>query len=156
MPISSAALQELLKVESSDPVLLLATLHHPMLNTLYFVRNQHGKDITSRGQTFTAIPFQVILPNDNDEVPAVEFAFPNVDRTIGWNLLNVNTPINVILEAVLNSNPDDILRRYPWLEMRNVTFDQMTVRGELTHMRFTSEPYPNIRVNPNRFPVFFS
>lgn len=154
MPMSAAALTSLLSRESDDAVIYLATLTHPELETVRLARNVTGVNITSRGQVFTAVPFDLQLPQDDEEAPRMRFVFPNVDRAIGQALLQVNTPISVAVEVLLDSNLDEVLLRFARFEMQNISFDSISVQGELTQLALASEPF-GIRVTPNRFPALF-
>jgi hypothetical protein len=153
--ISSAALAALLTREDDDPLILLLTITHPQIDTIWLARNVVGKNITSRGTTFTAAPIAVQLATDTDDQPTMRITIPNVDRAIGLALLASSGPLTVAVEAVLASNPDDVIRRYARFELVDLQFDALAVSGELRQARLTSEPYPNVRVTPNKFPAFF-
>lgn len=151
---SPAAVTSLLTRWSSDPLIWLLTLFHPQLETVHFARNSVA--VTSRSTVFTAAPFDVAFATDNDELPIMEITVLNVDREIGRSLLRVTAPpIEANVEGVLMSNPDEVIRRAARFELHDVTFNQHIVSGTLTHRRITNEPYPNIRIIPNRFPGYF-
>lgn len=153
MTISTAALAELLKRESGDPVILLFTITNPQLDTLYLAESPTA--IVSRGTTFNPTWVNLSLATDTDDLPSMSFAIPNVDREIGLSILAVSGPLTVAVEAILASDPDDVFRRYARFELVNVKFDAIAVSGELRQARLIAEPYPKVRVTPGKFPAFF-
>lgn len=153
MPISSAALERLLTRWDGDELLYLMTVTHPRLETIRLARN--NVDVISRGETYRAAPFDLRLATDNEELPTLSVTIPNVDRAIGRSLMQIDTGMEVAIEAVFGSNPDDVFKRYARLELYDVTFDPILVQGTISHRRITHEPFPNRRVIPNKFFAYY-
>jgi hypothetical protein len=151
---TAAAIQSLLTRWSGDPLIWLLTIFHPQLDTILVARNSVG--VTSRGGFYSAAPFDIAFVTDNDELPSMNLTVLNVDREIGRALLRVTSPaIECNVEAVLASNLDEVVRRAARFELHGVQFNQHIVSGTLSHKRLTSEPYPNKRVIPSKFPGYF-
>jgi hypothetical protein len=155
MPVNpSAAAVELLLTRWRDDVLIyLLTVTHPALPTIRLARN--NQNIISRGETFTAAPFDLKLGNDNDEFPSLSITLPNVDREIGRSLLAIQSGMEVAIEAVFASDPDDVWKRYARLELHDVTFGALVLQGTISHRRINHEPFPNRRIIPNKFFAYY-
>ncbi len=66
--LSAAALAALYAEESGETLIILLTLTHPTWPTPIRVTSD-SVDTSSRGLTFTAFPFDITLPNDDDQQP---------------------------------------------------------------------------------------
>lgn len=153
MPLSANAIELLLTRWRDDVAIYLLTITHPSLPTARFARNNEA--IISRGETFSAAPFDLQLPEDNEQLPSLTLVIPNVNRRVGREILAINQGMNANIEAVFASDPDDIWKSILDLELHDVTFDGIALQGTLSHRRVTHEPFPNRRVIPNKFFAFF-
>jgi hypothetical protein len=158
MPISTNAMRSLLSREATDPLLVLVTITHPMIEPLRICNNQTGHDIVSDGQTFTAFPFTVTFASDTDETPRARLQVANTDRRIGAALMLIagSAPAEVRFQAVLASTPDVIEKSFARFELRNVQITPISVEGDLLQRAYGAEPWPNVRVIPSLFPALFT
>lgn len=105
----------------------------------YFVNN--NEDIVSRGITFMAYAFEIVLPDDtSDETSMVQLAIDNVDRRITDFLRQLLEPPKFKLEIIWSSQPDVVERTVDFLTLRDVEYDAMTVSGKLVPMDPLSLP----------------
>lgn len=156
MPLSAAAIRELTKREGGDPVILLLTIEHDdWAEPVRFCTNTIGDDIVSNGETFTAAPFELEWPTDDDKAPVSRLKAFNVDRLLGTALDELVTPCTCTLQAVLASDPDTIQRQALKFELRNTQWDGAFLTGEISQARYGTEPWPAYRVTPNKFPALF-
>lgn len=153
MPLSTAAIRALLGFESASGIILLATITAGA-TTLRLARNP--KDVVSRGNTYTAYPFDLALANDNDAPPRISLRIANVDRRITDALLALTTPPTFLIEAVLTSTPSTVERSFDKFTLRDFEADAVAVSAELTQERFSTEPWPKYRAIPSVTPLFFS
>lgn len=151
--ISANATRLLLTRWRDDSLIYLLTITHPMLPVVRLARNNEA--IISRGEIFSPAPFDLKLGNDNEELPSLNLTVPNVDREIGRNLLAIQTGMEVAIEAIFASDPDDVWKRFARLELHDVTFGALTLEGTISHRRVTHEPFPNRRVIPNKFFAYY-
>lgn len=153
MTPSAAAIQALLTRYSSDELIFLITITHPMLPTVRLARNNVA--ITSRGEVYSPAPFDLTLADDTEELPALTLTVPNVDREIGRSILSITTGMEVAIEAVFASDPDDVWKRYARLELHDVTFGAIVLQGTISHRRVNHEPFPNRRIIPDKFFAYY-
>lgn len=99
--ISAGAMRELFAQHSGAVMLACLTFDHPTMAAPVRVVN-NTQDVTHDGQIYTALPFEVTLPDDiEDRVPSLEITIDNVDRTLVELLRTVVTDLpSVQLEIV--------------------------------------------------------
>lgn len=139
--------------ESADAGLCLLTVYHPMMETYRFVRNT--EDITSRGDVYTACPFDLDILNDNDQPPRATLTFQNVDRAIGIQLAQLVGPPQVTIEVISSAHLDDPIMLAARLKLKNVNVDPLVLSGDLLRVDDSSEVCGTKRVVPAQFPALF-
>lgn len=150
-PVAVGAMND----DTSDEVwLILLTLTHPSLSApLRLVNNM--EDITSRGDVYTALSFEVRLPDqDPDTATVAQLRIDNVDQRIVAAVRALQSPPKVDLEVILASDPDEIEIAFTDMTLRNVTYDQAYVTGELSFEAIFVEPV-SLLMTPARFPGMF-
>ena len=66
-------------------------------------------DIVSRGNTFTAYPFDLSLPaEDPDQISTVQLSIDNVDHSFVQSLRQISSPVTATIEVVFASSPDTV------------------------------------------------
>lgn len=153
MPISDNAIELLLTRWRDDVLIYLLTITHPSLPVVRWARN--NEEIESRGETFQPAPFDLQLPPDNEELPSMIVTLPNVNRSIGRRILQIQNGMTANLEAVFASAPDDVWKALRQMELHDVTFDGIMLNGTLSHRRVQHEPFPNRRVIPSKFFAYY-
>lgn len=153
MPLPTFAQAWLQARESADAALCLLTVYHPMMETYRFVRNT--EDITSRGDVYTACPFDLDILNDNDQPPRATLTFPNVDRAIGIKLAQLVGPPQITIEVISSAVPNEPITRAARLKLQNVTIDPLTLAGDLLRTDDGTETCGTIRCTPARMPALF-
>lgn len=141
--------------ETGDGLLALLTISHVDLAApIRVVHNQ--VDITSRGDTFTAFPFELVLPtNSPDSPPRARLTIDNVSREIGQAIRTVSSAPTVLIEVVRISDNDAVELSFPALKLKNVRFDVAKVTGDLVSEDLQLEPYPAYAFSPAHFPGLF-
>jgi hypothetical protein len=133
---------------------MLVTLTHPSFTTVKLVNN--SEDIVSNGETFTSFPMRIRLPADDGEsTREVSIEFDNVSRELIDELRTVTTPIDVKIEMILASNPDDIQITLDELKMRNVTYNKSIVSARLYLDSFLNVELTSERYSPKLYPGLF-
>lgn len=156
MTMSAAAVRDLLARQSGDPLILLLTVEHDeMVQPFRLCTNRAGEDIVSNGDTFTASPFDLGWPSDDEDTPVAELRCPNVDRLIGQALEELNGPAICTIQAVLASDPDTIEREALEFELRDAEWDGNSVTAQLSRARLVTEACPKYRITPRLFPGLF-
>lgn len=152
--LSSAALASIHEQETDEVWLILVTIDHADLaNPIRVVSNM--EDITSNGETFVGLPFEIILPDENPDEPGeVMLRVDNVDKTIVETVRIIQSPPTVKVQVVLASQPDSIEAEIDGLTMRDVTWDVGVVEGRLRLDDLVVEPLSET-ITPARFPGLF-
>ena len=142
---------------TSSVFLVLMDIVHPSFTTVRIVNNT--ENITSNGKTYTAFPFNVILPPDTEEFqPKLQVGVVNVTRllidevrTIAGSDQRATATITVI-EA---SDPDTALATYSNFEVVNLRYDANEMSFDLIIDTFLTEPFPAGSFTPSTFPGLF-
>lgn len=118
------------------------------------------------GKTYNAFPFEFAMVTDNSRIPQTKLRIQNVDKSIGQALLRITDPITVRV-TVLSSADFAIngggtamvavgtpTTQREWLVsyLRNVTWDRLTIEGDLKGLDISREPFPYQRATPDRAP----
>lgn len=152
--LSPALLAQLYAQESDVPFLMLVTLTHSSFPPIRLVNN--SENIVSNGETFTAFPMRIRLPMDDGEsTREVSIEFDNVSLTLIDELRTVTTPIDVKVDMILSSNPDDIQISLDELKMRNVTYNKQIVSARLYLDSFLNVELTSERYSPKLYPGLF-
>lgn len=138
-------------ISSNVAWLVLLTFMLPGRDPLRVVNNT--TDIYSRGNTFLACGFEIILPNDDgDSMPTVKLTIPNADREIVEWIRGFPMAPTLMMEIVLSSQLDIVERSIDWMRLSNVTYDAIQITGTLSVENVLSAGFPGEKYSPVRFP----
>lgn len=142
--------------ETGEAVLALLTMDHPNLSDpLRFTSD--AQMTTSRGNDYLAYPFDIVLPSEEEEeVSSVQLQIDNVDREIVKQVRGLSGPLDVTLEVVLASDPDNVQVGPIDFELSKVTYNRLVVKGKLSFENLKQEAFPKDRFTPEDFPGLFS
>lgn len=112
--------------------------------------------VTSNFNRFIFLPFEIELPQD-DKTGAVsaKLTIDNVTREIIQYARQTRNVLNVTLQVVLSNNLDYIELEYKNFKLRNISYDGLTVSGDLSIDYLGLEPFPAGRFTPSGFPGLF-
>jgi hypothetical protein len=142
---------------SSSEVIFLAllTFSMPGVEPLRVVNNT--VDIRSRGNLYSAYPFKVTLPNDdNERLPTVTLEIDNVSGELMKWIRGFQTAPTLLLEIVTNINYDVVERSVGYLRLSQVDYDTMTITGSLEVDNILSWRFPADVYDPVQFPGVFA
>lgn len=148
-------LAELYGQESNTPFLMLMTLSHSsFVETLYLVNNT--VNITSRGTTFEAFPVKISLPVDDGESQReVQMELDNTSLELIDELRTVSTPIDVKMELILSSRPDEVQISLSELKIRNITYNRSRITAKLYLDDFLNTTFGDEKYNPSIYPGLY-
>ncbi len=148
-------LAQLYYQESEDVFLTLLTLTHPSFaGPIRLVNN--SVDIISRGQTFTAFPFKLRLPvDDGESAREVSIEFDNVSLEILDELRTVTTSIEVKMEMVLASIPDEVQISIEELKIQAVNYNKQVISARLFLDSFLTTELNSEIYSPTLYPGIF-
>jgi hypothetical protein len=151
----SAVAQAAINASSTDVAFwFLITITPGSGAPIRFVNNR--TDVTSRGETFMAYPFSVVLPTDDDQrVPTVRLTIDNVDRAIVEAIRAQSTPPAVKLEVVTSTYPDIVEKTIDFLYLRSVDYDALTITGTLEARGILNQRFPKESYTASIFPGIF-
>lgn len=123
-------------------------------DALYVVNNSEA--IVSRGQRYEPFPFQVTLPSDDSEsMPQVRLTLANVDAAIIEFVREQATAPNIVIELITSAFPDVVEKSLTFLKLINVSYDAMTIEGQLNVDDFLAQKFPAEAYVPPLFPALF-
>ena len=143
------------QTSTSVAFLALLTITPPpgavALPTLYFVNN--NEDLVSRGQRYTAFPFEFELPTDNGETqPKISVRAANSSLELIDAVRSLIDPPSVKIEIVASSAPDVVEKVVDFLVLTNVTYDALTITFDLQPINILARSFPNTFYNAIEFP----
>jgi len=116
---------------------------------------------------YVAVPFDIGLFNDDDQMPRLEVVAPNIDRRIGLALERSSDPARVRLAVYssadfdLSVNPRTVisgpaaLYSFEGFEGQSATVNASAVSLRVGRPDMGNEPWPHIRATQVRMPGLF-
>lgn len=153
--LSSTTKQAFFAAETSEAFTVLLEIDHADLSSPIRVCSD-SQDVTSDGNVFTAYPFMIALPVDDDESPpSMTIRIDNVDRTIILSLRALTSPPSFKIQVIRLDAPDTIEIEFSDFSLRSITYDAVEISGSISLENFLFEPYPAGKMTPNDFPGLF-
>lgn len=136
--------------ESNLPLILLTIDHDDLAEPIRVVNNK--ENVTSSGDVFVAFPFQITLPDANeDSPPKSKLIIDNVSREIGQAIRAISTPPSLTIQVVRQETPNVVEVEFVGMYLTNVTYDALQVAADLAFEDLTREPYPAYTFSPANF-----
>lgn len=155
MVVSATFKRDVYDPETGEAFLALLTIDHAAINPPIRAVN-NTEDVVSRGDTFVAFPFDLILPESSAEAPPrARLIIDNVSREIAQSIRLITTAPTVLIEIIRASVPDTVEVALPLFFMRDVKWNALQVSGELVLEDLMSEPFPSLQFTPAHFPGLF-
>ena len=137
-------------INSEAAFLVLLTFTLPGAPPLRVVNNT--VEIVSRGETFTATYFEIVLPSDDGEqLPEVKLAIQNIDQRILEWVRGFRTAPNLKMELVLSTQPDVVERSIDYLRLDEISYDALEITGTLRVENVMSAAFGDV-YEPVQFP----
>lgn len=152
--LSSTAKAELYAQTCTEDWLVLLNVSHADLgSTLRYVSDYAS--VTSRGNVYTPLAFGARLPRDTDGPIQALIILDNTDRTVVADIRSITTEASVTIEVIRRTDPNTVLRTYPYLQLRGAQ-----IHGDQVHLELGSDPvddesYPGLDFTPLDFPGGF-
>lgn len=141
--------------ETGQVFLILLTIDHAQLSVPIRVSSD-AVNTVSNGDTYYAYPFEITLPDDmEDRPPRARLRIDNVSREIIASIRSIQTAPTLNIDIVLASDPDTVEVHLPDFQMRNITYDAMTIDAEINIDYFIEEPFPAGTFAPSYFKGLF-
>ncbi len=152
---SSNAKADLLAVAGEAPLLCLEITHSGLATPIRVVND--NEDITSNGDTFTALAFRCKLPDDLEgQLPRAELAVDNVGKElVQWlEASNGGEGAQVKMMQIRRADPNTV----EWeqdLDLTNVKMNVQEVTGQLGFEDLLSRPAVTKMYNPVTAPGLY-
>lgn len=155
MPFSANANPYLQATSSPLVIIPLLTLTLPGKPPLRVCDNT--VPVVSRGETFEATHFKIVLQNDDSEKPPqVTLEIANIAPEVIEYIRDLAEPPTVKVELVTNADFDFVERQIDFLRLQAVTYDALIISGTLLVDNPLAARFPCESYNPSYFPGLFS
>lgn len=138
---------------SDEDFLVLLTITHEKIEPVYVVSDV--VDVTSNSIEYIGFPFELVFPQEDDQIPRGRLRIQNVDKRIGHALHTLRTPPFLDFKVVLKSDPDEVLMQYKFLRLTNISVDAVAIEGDIGVTDFSSIPWPRTRATKRVLPGLF-
>lgn len=154
MPLTPAIVPQVQATSSEIIFVELLTFSMPGRDPLRVCNN--SVDVVSRGETFTAFPFQIVLPNDDSEkLPTVSLRISNVSGEIMDFIRSLPQAPILLLEIVTNADFDVVEKSVGFLKMDVISYNALDISGSLTVENILQRRFPAGDYSPVEFPAIF-
>jgi len=153
--VSNKLLAELYGQVSGDPFLMLVTLTHPTFPQGFYLVN-NTENIISRGREYQAFPMEITLPPDDGEtIRDISIEFDNVSLELIGEMRSITTPMNMKIEMLLASSPNDVEISLEDLKLRNITYDKQRISAKFYMDSFLNSELTSEKYTPSLYPGLF-
>jgi hypothetical protein len=148
--------------ETDEAFIVLVTIEHPDLPAPVYLNNS-GANLESRAGLglgpWLACPFEVTLSDDSDDrPPQAKLIIDNIDRGLVVAIREAaaggDAPV-ITLEVVKASAPDLVEMVLTDFEMREITYNSLTIETTLTLESLFNEPACGYSFTPSYFSGLF-
>lgn len=160
--LSAEVIAAMMGRETGVVVLYLLDITHEDLDTPIRLVN-NTEDVISGGNTYTAIGFDVLPPNDKDAAP--RGARLSIDNASQWFTPTLRTlsgeflvTIKLAIPTDASASPpvfDGVEIEYLPAQLLSLEYDDVTVSGTLSYENLANAPYPGEFFNPQHFQGLF-
>lgn len=153
--LSPEAAGAVLAQETDQVFLHLVTIETSSGAALRFVDN--NQDIVSRGVTFTAASFTIILPEQTDNAPRpCRLAIDNTDLAIFKTIKQAaGQTVTVTIRVIMAGTPDVDERGPLKYKLRNVRATRETIEGEVYDFYLSDRAFSRDTYAPDDFEGMF-
>ena len=141
MAVASAELNRANKDPIQTPYLLLLEfwIRDDEASKIRLVVN--NEDVTSNSEIYSKAYIETSMPDGNNGISTVGISVSNVDRVVGWHVLNLKRPLICRVMTINAADPDTIIQDTKDVFMvYNPTIDAFKVSGELLPILRSGEP----------------
>ena len=143
--------------QSTTDVAFFALLTFTSANGADVIRVVNNlEDVVSRGETYTAYPFEIVLPEDTDgQTPIAKLTIDNVDQSLVKMIREMLDPPTLKVEIVLSNALDVVERTVDFLRLSKVQYNASQISGDLVPFDLLAAPAIDHTYDPIEFPAVF-
>lgn len=114
------------------------------------------RGVVSRGDEYIYLPFSISLPAQDDTgIARAKISIDNVGRDVVLAVRQSQSKISIAIEVVLASALDTVEMSLSDFTLDGISYDALTIEGEISVEYYDLEPYPARRFTPSDFPGIF-
>jgi hypothetical protein len=149
---------------TGEVFICLLTITHPSFeedillsdDPLVLLPDAGVRGVVSRDAEYIYLPFTFKLPMQDDTgVGRASISIDNVNRDIVDAIRSADSAVNINIEIVLSSDPDNVEVSIQDFRLEEATYDALTVSGDISVEYYDLEPYPYAQMTPSYFPGMF-
>ena len=150
------AIDNVVNSPTTDIALLwLLTVTDPASNIVLRAVN-NLEDVTSRGDVYTAFPFDLVLPPDTGDRPQnLQLSVANVGQELIKVLRGQLAPPQVKLELITTSAPNTVQKALDFFTVRNASYDAMAINFTLSPSNIFARKTCTATYNSLEYPAMF-
>jgi hypothetical protein len=157
--IQAATVAELMAQETGTMVAYIAVIDHDDLAAPLRITN-NSEDISVNGVTYTAVGFDITLPQEkDDQFTRAKIVMNNADQWFTPTLRAMSGGFTVDISIVSLTNEsatppafDNIEVSFLTFDLIGIEYDAQQVRGDLSYESFSGNQFPWGTFNPTDFP----
>ena len=151
----SSLVESAFAADTDQVWLILLTIDHTTLPEPIRVVN-NLEDIDSRGDTYTACPFAISLPNQSEGgVPEARIRLENISQRMIRIIRTVDSELFVTIEIVRAEAPNTVEQSFEDFALKSVSADATTIEGVLGLSDTILTAIPIYTFSPSFFPGLF-
>lgn len=152
--LSPQLLAQLYCQESNDPFLTLITISHASFDDIRLVNNT--ENITSNGLLYTSFPVKIGLPiDDGESARELTLSFDNVGLELIDAIRSVTDFMDVKIEMVLASIPDEVQMSFEELKIQTLSYNKSNITARLFMDGFLNTEISGEKYTPTLYPGLF-
>lgn len=152
--LTPTAVRSLLAENAEEVFLLTVRIFGSGISDILLVHNL--EDIQIGGKTYTAFPFNIVLPNESrDKPPLAQIRIDNLEPEIIQAIRTIEGRPNFELAIRLASAPNIIEVGPITLKSSAADWDDNWVELSLVSKNLLNEPWPSRNFSPTKFPGLF-
>lgn len=142
-------------LSTGDAAIFLLTITHPSFAETIRICNNRT-DITSRGNLFQALAFDITLAvDDSKTLPSMAMTLDNVDRSLIREIRELPDPPDFLMELILASDPETVELAFPEMTVSQITYDANMIRTNVIVSDMLNLKYPRGTATPASNPGLF-
>lgn len=162
--LSNAAKHAIFSQQTSEAFIILVTISHSNFtddirvasDPFEILPSANVRGVVSRGTEFVYFPFSINLPNSDDTgIARAMVSFDNIDRSMINAIRTADSSLSIKIEMILASDVDNVEFVIEGFKLDRVTYDSLTISGEISMEYYDLEPFPSKRFTPADFPGLF-
>lgn len=154
--VSAGFLQSVFSQDTEEVFLTLLKIEHADLDEIIYLVN-NSEDVVHDGQTYTAFPFEMDLPDETDgSFSRMTILLDNAGLDYVEAFRSISGPADVTMSLVLASDPD-VVECGPFRFLsRGAAMSADEIRLELSYEDILNEPFPGDIMSPGSVPGIFA